>query len=79
MNGSAGSGINSKDDILREIILGKKPADYGINSPVWSGRAVIELARIEWGIEIQKSAAHRVLQKIGLSRKKGGKLPKQTI
>jgi transposase len=64
-----GLGVKEKEE-LKQIILEKKPTDYGIDRQIWTGKIIIEVINQKWGVQIKDSRIYDILKEIGLSHQK---------
>ena len=56
--------------LLREILLNKKPSDYGFTEHIWSGQLIADLILKEWNVKYTKFGVYAMLHKMGLSYQK---------
>ena len=56
-----------KKEELKQIILEKKPTDYGIDRQIWTGKIIIEVINQKWNVQIKDSRVYDILKEIGLS------------
>lgn len=56
--------------VLRYIVLHKTPADYGIDTYVWTGRAVRDLLRQKWQITLGLTRIYELLHELRLSHQR---------
>jgi transposase len=55
---------------LKNMLLEKKPTDYGIDRQIWTGKSIIEVVNQRWNIQLKDSRIYDILKEIGLSHQK---------
>jgi len=55
---------------LKEIVLGSKPQDHGIDRNLWTGEIICELVKNKWDITLKDSRIYVILHELGLSYQK---------
>jgi transposase len=56
--------------VLRYIVLHKAPADYGIDTYAWTGRAIQDLLQQKWQIMLGLTRIYELLYELGLSHQR---------
>lgn len=56
---------------IKEIVLNRKPDEYGYNSATWTGPLLIEYIRKEYQVSYKKAQIYNILKELGLTFQKG--------
>jgi transposase len=62
-------GVKEKEE-LKQMILEKKPTDYGIDRQIWTGKIILEVIHQKWNIQLKDSRVYDILKEMGLSHQK---------
>lgn len=55
---------------LKTMLLEEKPADYGIERYIWTGKIIVDVIKARWNVELKDSRVYQILAELGLSHQK---------
>lgn len=56
---------------IRNMILQKKPIDFGINANKWSGPIILSLIKEQFKVDYKPTQSYKLIDRMGLKFKKG--------
>jgi transposase len=61
---------DEKKKALKNILLKKKPSDFGIDRQIWTGEIIATVIRKKWKVELKDSRIYEILEELELSYQK---------
>ncbi len=55
---------------LKQMLLEKKPIDYGIDRYIWTGKIISQVIHSRWGVTLKDTRIYEILKQLNLSHQK---------